>query len=137
MDKKIIWAIIMAGGIIGGAIIFTSGNPATNNAANAVTGESISNINIDATGNQIIEISAKGGYSPRETLAKAGVPTVIKIRTNNTFDCSSIIRIPSMNYQTALPTTGETSINIPPQQKGTVLNAFCGMGMYRFEIRFD
>ena len=137
MDKKVAWAIIIAGGIIGGAIIFTSDNSSGSGTTNAGANGAVSNVNIDAKGKQVIEISARGGYSPRETSAKAGVPTIIKVKTQNTFDCSSILKIPSMGYQKVLPSTGETLIEIPPQQKGTVLNAFCGMGMYRFEIRFD
>lgn len=89
-----------------------------------------------ANGEQIIEISAKGGYSPRTTVAKAGVPTIIRVRTNATFDCSSSLRIPAMNYSQVLPATGTTDIPLPAQAAGSTLKALCSMGMYNFSISF-
>lgn len=90
-----------------------------------------------ANGEQIIEISAKGGYSPRATVAKAGVPTIIRVKTNATFDCSSSLRIPSMNYSQVLPATGTTDIPLPAQAAGSTLKALCSMGMYNFSINFN
>jgi len=86
---------------------------------------------------QVIEISAKGGYSPRETTAKAGTPTTLKIKTSGTFDCSSALTIPKLGYQTNLPPSGETVVDVPPQKAGTVLTGLCSMGMYSFTIRFN
>lgn len=86
-------------------------------------------------GKQIIEIDVKGGYSPGKSVAKAGVPTIIRFKTNGTFDCSSFIRIPSLNISQALPQTGSTDVSVGSQQAG-VLNGTCGMGMYRFSVEF-
>jgi len=88
-------------------------------------------------GKQIIEISAKGGYSPRTTTAKASIPTVIKVKTSSTFDCSSALTIPSLNYRNNLPPTGETSIEVSSQKPGTVMRGLCSMGMYNFTINFN
>lgn len=85
---------------------------------------------------QIIEITAKGGYSPRKSIAKAGIPTILRFNTNGTFDCSSSVRIPSMNIFKYLPQSGTTDIDLGTQQDG-VLNGSCGMGMYPFEIDFQ
>lgn len=87
-------------------------------------------------GTQIIEISAKGGYAPQATLAKAGVPTVIRVSTNGTFDCSSSLVIPTIGYRGNLPITGTTDIPVPPQAAGAELQGLCGMGMYNFTIHF-
>lgn len=87
-------------------------------------------------GKQIIEITAWGGYSPRQTVAKADLPTVIRIKTNNTFDCSSALIIPSLKIQKYLPSSGTTDIEIPTQKSNSSFRAFCAMGMYNFEIRF-
>ncbi len=88
-------------------------------------------------GEQIITIRAKGGYWPRVINAQAGVPTVIKVVTAGTFDCSAALVIPSLNYRKNLPPSGETIIAVPPQASGTVLRGLCAMGMYSFVIQFD
>ena len=88
-------------------------------------------------GSQIIEISAKGGYSPQNITAKAGTPTTLKIKTSGTFDCSSSLTIPKLGYQTNLPPSGETVVDVPPQKAGSTLTGLCSMGMYSFTIRFD
>lgn len=88
-------------------------------------------------GKQIITITAKGGYSPRITNAKADMPTVLKLDTRGTFDCSSAVTIPSLSYRANLPPSGQTSIDIPPQKDGTVMKGLCSMGMYNFQIRFN
>lgn len=90
-----------------------------------------------ADGKQIIEINAKGGYSPRATVAKAGQPTILRIKTNATFDCSSSLRIPAIGYSKNLPATGTTDIELPAQNAGTTLKALCSMGMYNFSINFQ
>ena len=100
------------------------GDTATTNVSNV--GES-----------QVIEISAKGGYSPRETTAKAETPTTLKIKTSGTFDCSSALTIPKLGYRANLPPSGETVVEVPPQKAGSTLAGLCLMGMYSFTIRFE
>jgi len=102
--------------------------PTPNNAQNA------NNVTI-VDGQQIVEITARGGYQPRKSYAKAGIPTIIRFSTNGTFDCSSSVRIPSLNVYKNLPQTGKTEIDIGAQQIST-LKGSCGMGMYPFEIEF-
>ena len=87
-------------------------------------------------GKQIIEIKAKGGFLPRESVAKAGITTVLRLNTNGTFDCSSSVRIPSMNISKVLPSTGTTDIDLGSPNV-TTLHGSCGMGMYPFEIKFQ
>lgn len=98
--------------------------------------ESISqNVKTD-NGQQIIEVTAKGGYSPRLTTAKANTPTILRVKTNSTFDCSSSLRIPSLGYSKNLPPTGTTDIELPAQEAGSTLKALCSMGMYNFSVQF-
>ncbi len=85
---------------------------------------------------QIVEVFAKNGYTPSITEAKAGVPTILKVVTKNTLDCSAALFIPSIKYQKYLPMTGETEIQLLPQKSGTTVTASCSMGMFGFEIRF-
>ena len=123
-------AIIVAGVLIGGAILVANGNGGNSNTQ-VVDANNISTEN----GVQVVTIGAKGGYQPRVSLAKAGIPTVIRFKTNGTFDCSSSIRIPSLGITKILPQSGSTDISIGTQQIST-LQGTCGMGMYPFEIDF-
>lgn len=93
------------------------------------------NVKIE-NGKQIIEITAWGGYFPRQSVAKANLPTIIRLKTNKTFDCSAALVIPSLNVQRYLPQTGNTDIEIPAQKSNSSLRALCAMGMYYFEIKF-
>lgn len=126
--KATIISIIAAVVLIGGAFALTRGGPSQDNAIPA------NNVSI-VDGKQIIEIRAKGGYQPRKSIAKAGVPTVLRFNTTGTFDCSSSVRIPSLNVTKVLPQSGSTDIDIGTGQLGT-LQGSCGMGMYPFEVQF-
>ena len=88
------------------------------------------------SGIQTLEITAKGGYRPITSELRAEAPALLRIITNSTFDCSSSLTIPALDYRTHLPMTGTTEISIPPQPVGTTLTGLCGMGMYSFTIRF-
>lgn len=88
-------------------------------------------------GKQIVSITAKGGYSPKSTKAEADMPTLLRIETTGTFDCSSALRLPSLDYEKNLPPSGVTEVELPPQPAGTVLKGLCSMGMYGFEILFE
>lgn len=85
---------------------------------------------------QYITIEAGGGYSPRITEAKAGLPTKLIIKTNGTYDCSASLVIHSIGFQKILPQTGETEIDIGTPKAGVPLQGVCGMGMYSFLINF-
>jgi uncharacterized protein len=98
--------------------------------------DAVSNVSYEGN-QQIIAITAKGGFSPSNTVAKAGMPTTLKITTNGTFDCSSSLVIPSLNYEKLLPTTGLTEVEIPAQEKGKTINGMCSMGMYNFSLKFE
>ena len=116
--------------MIGGAIVLSQSKSISSGDNSA----SENNVTI-VDGKQIIEIRAKGGYQPRISLAKAGIPTILRFNTSGTFDCSSSIRIPSLNISKILPQTGVTDIDLGTQKVGT-LQGTCGMGMYPFEIDF-
>lgn len=122
--------------IIFALIIRNDGNKQINNTENNSSKNiQINNVSV-VDGIQIIEINAKGGYSPRKSIAKAGIQTILRFNTNGTFDCSSSIRIPSMNIFKNLPQSGITDIDLGIQKTGT-LNGSCGMGMYPFQIEFN
>ena len=124
-------SILVAAVLIGGAIMLSNRGKDSN-----TTTASANNVNV-VDGKQIITINAKGGYSPKLTTAKAGMPTVIKIDTNGTFDCSSALTIPSLGYRSNLPPSGETAIDVPPQEVGATVRGLCAMGMYNFAVNFN
>ena len=130
--KTIIISIIIVIVLIGGAIFITKGN---SNSNSFTTGFN-NNVSIK-DGKQIIEIHAKGGYFPKNTIAQADFPTIIKVVTKSSFDCSSALVIPSLNYRTNLPMSGEIFIDVPSQKAGTKLQGLCAMGMYSFTIDFN
>jgi len=105
-------------------------------SSDGVTQQDVNNVSV-INGKQIIEIDAKGGYTPRITSAKAGLPTTLKVSTRGTFDCSSALVIPSLGYRNNLPPSGKTLVEIPPQDSGTTLQGLCSMGMYNFQIQFE
>jgi hypothetical protein len=88
-------------------------------------------------GIQYVTITARGGYSPRSSTAKAGISTKLVMKTNGTYDCSASLVIRQLNYRGMLPNTGETTIDAGTPKSGDVLRGVCGMGMYSFAIAFN
>lgn len=129
--KAITISIIIAVAIIGGAFMLTRGGIQTQGGTIAPA----NNVTV-VDGKQIVLIHAKGGYQPRKSIAKAGIPTILRFDTKGTFDCSSSVRIPSMNISKSLPQTGSTDIDIGSPELVT-LRGTCGMGMYPFEVDFQ
>lgn len=130
--KSTIVSIIVAVALVGGALMLTSRDVPTT----PVAGDFRQNVSL-ADGKQLVTIDAKGGYAPRETVAKAGFPTTIVVKTRGTFDCSSALVIPALGYRANLPPTGETRVEVPPQPAGTTLQGICAMGMYSFSVSFQ
>ena len=129
--QSIVIALLAVGVLIGGAILLTNRSPSR------IENQELSqNVNV-VDGIQLIDIRAKGGYSPRLTYAQSGIPTILRVETTNTFDCSSSLVIPSLKYRANLTASGITEIELPPQKAGSKLNGLCSMGMYGFEVRFN
>jgi P-type Cu+ transporter len=136
--KSITVSTIIAVLLVVLAFTFTSSRNQVDSSVKDVGGiKAVPTQNVSTVdGLQVIEISVKGGYHPKKSTAKAGMPTMIRFRTDNTFDCSSSVRIPSMNISKSFPHTGTTDIDVGVQ-KVTTLQGTCGMGMYRFEVDFQ
>lgn len=130
--KSTIVSVLIAGIIIVGAVLFSE-----EFSGNLSGSREFANNVIVSDGKQIITIKAKGRYYPLVSEAKADTPTVLRMQTDGTFDCSSALSIPSIGYRKNLPPTGITEIEIPPQKTGTTLNGLCSMGMYNFKINFN
>ena len=132
MNKPTIIAFAVSATLIGLAFLMVSPNtPSTGNGT--VTAPTA----VIEGGKQVIDITAKGGYSPRVVNAKAGIPTVLRVRTNNTFDCSASVVIPKLSYQKFLQPSAIEEIPISAEQAQGTLQGLCSMGMYNFQIRFE
>ena len=126
-------ALVIGAVIIGASLMFVATRGSGSQQAAEPTGPANNVAMVD--GKQVIDISAKAGYSPLQSTAKAGIPTILRVSTKGTFDCSSAVRIPSLGISENLPQTGSTDIDLGSPKLGT-LQGTCGMGMYPFEITF-
>lgn len=123
--------IIGAVAIVGALFVFGgNGNPSPNGSVPTPAGGT--NVEI-VDGVQIVTIVADGGYAPASSAVKAGVPTVLRFKTENAYDCSSSIRIPALKVRQELPATGTTDVDVGTLAAGT-LSGSCSMGMYRFSV---
>jgi len=130
---KVIFIIITLALIIGIGVIFFDGSESKNNIAI----NDISQNNEIKDGVQYITVNAKGGYSPRVSTAKAGIPTKLIIKTSGTYDCSAALVIRSLGFQKILAQTGKEVIDVGTPKVGQSLQGVCGMGMYSFQVRFN
>ena len=84
--------------LIGGTFYFISDR----------TGSSdISSENVEIRdGVQYVTVIAQGGYSPRVSHTKGGLPTTLLVKTDGTYDCSASLFVRSVGFQKILPPTG-------------------------------
>jgi plastocyanin domain-containing protein len=131
MQKNIIISTIMSVAIVGGMLYFISDNT-----------ESLNNREITQSNNveikdgvQYVTIEAKGGYSPRLSEIKEGLPTKLIVKTDSTFDCSISLVIRSVDFQKVLQPTGEEVVDLGVPKLGDKIQGVCSMGMYSFQIK--
>ena len=127
MNKPVIISIVVSVLLVGGAFWLSarSSGGGGGSATATIVG-----------GVQYVDITAKGGYSPRVIEAKAGMLTVLRMKTSGTFDCSASLVIPKLSYQKFLQPSGTEEINIPSEQAQGTMQGLCSMGMYNFQIKF-
>jgi sulfite exporter TauE/SafE len=80
--------------------------------------------------------AGNSGYFPHTLYALAGQEISMNIVTNGTYSCARDFIIPSLGYETLLPSSGTVALTLPAQPAGTVIRFTCSMGMYTGEIRF-
>lgn len=139
MKNKTPIIIIIIGIVIGLGIIFLGGAKGNNtNGTNTNNTAQGSTQNIEVKdGVQYITVNVRGGYSPRVTTAKAGIPTKLIMKTNGTYDCSAALRIGSVGFQKILQNTGEETIDLGTPVAGVPTRGVCGMGMYSFVVNYE
>lgn len=128
MKKNLPWILV---GILALVSVFImipkNGVSVENPVANVVVSEGV----------QYVTINARGGYSPRTSKIKSGIPTKLIVKTNNTYDCSSALVVRSVNYRWMLPASGETEIDLGTPKTGGRIQGTCSMGMYSFAINVN
>ena len=92
---------------------------------------------------QVIEVTARtGGYSPGKIEAKAGVPTVLIMKSDGAYGCERAFNVydpgtKKVLLSEILPENGQTKFDLGAQAKGTQLYGVCSMGMYYFQMLFN
>ena len=129
MQKNTIISILISLALIGGTLYFISDK--TSSGSEVVQSQ---NIEI-RDGVQYVTINAKGGYFPRVTEIKGGLPTKLVVKTNGTYDCSASLVVRSVDFQKILQPTGEEVIDLGIPKSGDKVQGVCGMGMYNFQIK--
>lgn len=138
MQSRTLIALIIGSIIIGFTFFVATYKPSSSSAVSGASPDAPAkeeNTVVMENGKQVITLRAKGGYWPRVSVAKAGIPTVLRVKTDNTFDCSSALRIPSLKIAQNLQYSGSVDIDLGSQKAG-ILDGMCSMGMYRFGIEF-
>lgn len=130
MNTRLLISIFSSIIFVAFAFWTVSGN--TNSDSGTAAADAVSVVH----GTQIIDIAAKGGYAPRVVEAKAGMPTVLRVTTKGTFDCSTSLVIPKLSYQKSLQPSGVEEIAISAEEAKGILQGTCSMGMYGFQIKF-
>jgi len=134
MNKPTLISILAVVVLIGGALYLRGDS---SSSADAGGGGALVATSIVEDGVQYVDITARGGYTPRVTKAQAGMPTVIRMKTENTFDCSMALVIPDLNYQSYLKQSGVEEIEVPADKAQGTLEGLCSMAMYHFTIEFE
>ena len=130
MQKDTIMSIIISITLIGGTLYFIS------DRSTSSVGEVAQSQNVEIKdGVQYVTITAKGGYSPRITEIKGGLPTKLIVKTDGTYDCSASLVVRSVGFQKILQPTGEEVIDLGTPKSGDKVQGLCGMGMYNFQIK--
>lgn len=130
MQKNTIISIIISIALIGGTLYLVSDRSTSPGGTVAQS----QNIEI-RDGVQYVTITAKGGYSPRVTEIKGGLPTKLVVKTDGTYDCSASLVVRSIGFQKILQPTGEEVIDLGTPKSGDKVQGVCGMGMYSFQIK--
>ena len=131
MNKPTLISLAITVVLVGWAFWVTSTGPSEDSGTAIVPTAEI------VDGQQVIDITAKGGYFPRVVMAKSGVPTTLRVNTKGTFDCSASLVIPSLSYQKFLQPSAIEEIRIPAEKAQGTLQGLCSMGMYGFQIKFQ
>lgn len=130
MQKNTIISIVISIALVGGTLYFISDKSMSSGSEVAQS----QNVEV-RDGVQYVTVTAKGGYAPRITEIKGGLPTKLVVKTDGTYDCSASLVVRSVGFQKILQPTGEEVIDLGVPKSGERVQGVCGMGMYNFQIK--
>lgn len=130
MNKNIVISIIISLLIIASTFYLLS------TKSDGISMDPIENVTV-IDGIQYVTINVRGGYSPKISTVKAGMPVKLIMKTNNTYDCSASLSLPSLGIRKMLQSTGEDVIDLGSLESGKTISGTCSMGMYNFKIKVE
>ena len=112
-------------------------SPATASAGSPDPAQSGNPASVPVDDGALVIQATNGGYTPDVQHARAGQAYTLSVVTENTVSCARDFVIPALDFYVLLPRTGQETVEIPPQEPGSVLRYTCSMGMYTGQIIFD
>jgi sulfite exporter TauE/SafE len=77
------------------------------------------------------------GYQPQVLHLAANRSVRLNWNSVNVSSCALSVVVPGLGYEKVLPATGNVTMEIPAQKKGTLIRYSCSMGMYLGQLVFD
>jgi len=128
--NSIIISLIIVLLLVGGSLFLTKKNTPVEG------GTSAQYVSME-DGVQIVKVVVNAkGYTPNSVEAKAGIKTVLRMESQNSYGCERSLRIPSLEITEILPSQGTTDIDLGIPKEGENIFGSCSMGMYTFKISF-
>ncbi|MET9817331.1 MULTISPECIES: sulfite exporter TauE/SafE family protein [unclassified Streptomyces] len=93
-------------------------------------------VRIDTSGRQVITLTVTDFYVPTQFTAKAGVPTTLVLRGQDSGGCARAFTIPELGVQEIVKRDGDTNVDLGTRKEGT-LRFSCAMGMQTGTITFQ
>lgn len=88
---------------------------------------------LEASGDQVVDVTIHGGYHPDTIVARAGRPLRLVFRREEDDACSERVVFSAPRIDRRVAASGTTTIELPAQPPGEV-RFTCGMGRYRGRI---
>ena len=119
------------------SLIIVGGSLFLNKKNTPIQGEESSQYVSMEDGVQIVNVVVNAkGYTPSSVEASAGIKTVLRMESQNSYGCERSLRIPSLEITEILPSEGTTDIDLGVPKEGENIFGSCSMGMYTFKISF-
>ncbi|MFB7943037.1 sulfite exporter TauE/SafE family protein [Streptomyces sp. NPDC056049] len=93
-------------------------------------------VRVDGVGRQVITLTVTDFYTPTRFMAKAGLPTTLVLRGEDSGGCARAFTIPELGVQEIVKENGDTEIYLGTRDAGE-LRFSCAMGMQTGSIDFE
>jgi len=110
------------------------GLPGVPGAVAPVPTTTSANVRLDGAAQVVTLTQGADGYSPADTVVWAGIPVRWEVTSTVAYNCSSMLRVPSLGVKANLVPVGLHTIDLPALPVGTT-DFTCVMGMYNGTLR--